>query len=70
MSDYCRFAQVVLSLPPMEGVDLDFNLGIEHDDSGPSNGARYRFILYADNTLWHHLMRKKHLQPKYLRWYL
>ena len=34
MSNYCRFAQVVLSLPLMEGVDLDFDLGIEHDYSG------------------------------------
>jgi len=41
VSDYCRFAQVVLSLPPMEGVDLDFDLGIEHDNSSPSNGAHY-----------------------------
>ena len=41
MSDYCRFAQVVLSLPPIEGVDFDFDLGIEHDNSSPSNGARY-----------------------------
>ena len=29
MSDYCRFAQVVLSLPPMQGFDVDFNLGVE-----------------------------------------
>ena len=39
MSDYCKFTQVVLSLPLMEGVDLDFGLGIEHDDSDSSDGA-------------------------------
>ena len=53
----------------MEGVDLDFDLGIEYNGSGSLDGARYRFILYADGTLWHDLMMK-HLQPEYLRWYL
>jgi len=38
MSDYCRFVQVVLSLPPMEGVDLNFDLWINHDDNGLSDG--------------------------------
>ena len=51
MSNYCRLAQVVLSLPLMEGVDLDFDLRIEYDDSGPFDGAHYRFVLYADGTL-------------------
>jgi len=44
MSYYSRFAQVALSLPPMEGVDLHFDLGIEHNDSSPSDGAHYRFV--------------------------
>ena len=59
MSDYCRFAQLVLSLPPIEVVNLDFDLGIEYDNSGSSDGARYLFILYADSTLWGNLMMKK-----------
>ena len=54
----------------MEGVDLDFDLGIEHDGSGLSDGARYRFVLYADNTLWRHLIMKKDLQLEYLKRYL
>ena len=54
----------------MEGVDLDFDLGIEHDDNGPSDGARYRFALYADNTLWRHLIMKRDLQLEYLKRYL
>ena len=29
ISDYCRFAQVVLSMPPMEGFDANFDLGVE-----------------------------------------
>ena len=29
MSEYCRFAQAVLSLPPIEGFDADFDLEIE-----------------------------------------
>ena len=41
MSDYCRLAQVVLSLSYIDVVDLDFDLGIEHDDSDPSGGAHY-----------------------------
>ena len=54
----------------MEGVDLDFDLGIEHDDNGSSDGARYHFVLYADNTLWRHLIMKKDLQPEYLKRYI
>ena len=33
MNDYCRFAQTVLSMPPMEGFDADFDLGVEQVDS-------------------------------------
>ena len=69
-SDYCRFAQVLLSLPPMEGVDLKFDLGIEYDNSGPSDGAIHWFVLYADGMLWCHLVMMKDLQPEYLGWYL
>jgi len=29
MSDSCRFAQVVHSMPPMEGFDADFDVGVE-----------------------------------------
>jgi len=70
MSDYCSSAQVVLSLPPMEGVDLDFDLGIENEDSDPPDGAWYRFVLYANSTLWRNLIKKNDLQPEYLRWYI
>ena len=51
MSDYCKFAQVVLSLPPMERVDWDFDHGIKYNDSGPSDRAHYQFILHADGML-------------------
>jgi len=51
MSDYCRFAQVVLFLPLMEGVDLYFDIGIEYDDLGSSDGTPYRFVLYANGML-------------------
>ena len=61
MSDYCMFTQVVLYLPPIEGVHLDFDLGIEHD---PSDEVHYRFFLYANNKLWCHLLIKKDLQPQ------
>jgi len=29
MSDYCRFAQAILSLPPIEGLNADLDSGIE-----------------------------------------
>jgi len=41
LSDYYRVAQLVLILPHIEGVDLNFDLGIQYKDSGSSNGARY-----------------------------
>jgi len=54
----------------MKRVDLDFDLEIEYNDSNLSDGARYRFVLYANGTLWRNLMMKKDLQAKYLKWYL
>ena len=51
VTDYCRFSQAVLSLPPTEGVKIDFDLGIEHDDSGQSDGPRNQFVLYTDSEL-------------------
>jgi len=40
MSDYCMFAQVVLSLHLMEGFDADFDLRVEQSESGQSDGLR------------------------------
>jgi len=51
MSDYCRFAQTVLSMPPMEGFDADFDVGVEQVDGSPSDGPQERFVLYDDNIL-------------------
>ena len=70
MSDYCRFAKVVLSFPPLEGVDVDFDVGIEQDNSGQSDGRRTWFVLYIDNMLWHQLIMTKDLQLELLSWYL
>jgi len=65
------FAQFVLSLPPSERFDADFDLVIEQDGSGQSDGPHARFILYTDSALWHQLMTTtKDLQLKLLRWYL
>jgi len=61
ISDYCRFTQAVLSLRPTEGVDLDFGIGIEHDDSAQSDGPCNWLVLYTDNMLWCHLMMTKDL---------
>jgi len=67
---YWRFAKAVLSLAPMEGIDVDFDLGIEQDDSGWSDGPRTWFVLYTDNLLWRQFLMTKDLQPKLMRWYL
>ena len=40
MSNYCRFAQIVLSMPPVEGFDADFDVGVERVDDSPSNGPQ------------------------------
>jgi len=61
MSDYYMFAQAVLSLPPVEGFDIDFDLGVEQGDNGQSDGPHTPFVLYTDNALWHKLMMKKDL---------
>jgi len=70
MSDYCRFAQAVLSLPLMEGIDANFDLGVEQIDSSPSDELRMQYVLCADNGLRHKLMKTKDLQPELLRWFL
>ena len=42
ISAYCRFAQVVHSMPPLEGFDVDFDLGVKQFDDSPSDGPRER----------------------------
>jgi len=44
MSDYCRFAQAILSMPSMEGFDADFDVGVERIDDSPSDGPQERFV--------------------------
>jgi len=44
MSDYYKFAQVVLSLPAMQGVDAGFDLGIEQGDSSQSGEPCTQFV--------------------------
>jgi len=61
MNDHYRFAQVVLSLPYRQGVDADFDLGVEQGDSDQFDGPHTRFVLYADSTLWCYLMMMKDL---------
>jgi len=68
-SDYCRFARVLMSLPPMDGITYDFDLGVEFG-GGPSDRVHYQIILYADCAIWCYLMMKKDLHHDFLRWYL
>jgi len=51
ISEYCRFAQIVHSMPSFEGFDVDFDVGVEQVDVSPSDGLRERFVLYVDSAL-------------------
>ena len=64
-SDYCRFSRGVMSFPPMNGIEYDFDLEVEFG-SGPADGAHYQIILHADHAIWCYLM-KKDLHPDFLR---
>ena len=57
-------------MPPIEGLDVDFDLGVEQVGSSPSNRLQVRFVLYADNALWRKLMKTKDLQLELLQCYL
>ena len=65
MSYYCRLAQAVLFMPLIEGSNADFDLGVEQVDHCPPDRLRMHFVLYADNALWHCLMKTKDLQPNF-----
>ena len=45
ISDYYRFAEAILSFAPIEGFDVDFDLGVEQGNSSQSNGLRKRVCL-------------------------
>jgi len=61
MSDYCRFAQTVLSMPPMVCFDVDFDVGVEQVGDSPSDGPQERVALFIDSALWHQVMKTKDL---------
>jgi len=44
MNNYYRFAQAFLPMPPMEGFDVDFDLGVEQIDIDPPDRARVPFF--------------------------
>ena len=69
MSNYFKFAQVVQSMPPVDDLHCDFDIGVKLG-SGPSDGAHYKFILCTDHANWSYLIVKKGLHPELLRWYL
>ena len=50
----------------MEGLDIDFYLGVEQVDSSPSDGLRVPFVLCVDNALRRKLVKTKDLQPQLL----
>ena len=69
MSNYCRFAQVGAVSVSVNDIKCDFDLGVEFD-SGPYDGAHYKFVLSTDHASWRHLILKMDLYPELLRWYL
>ena len=69
MSDYYRFTQVVLFMPSAQDIECDFDLRVKLGSSS-SDRAHCKFILDTDNANLSHLMVKKDLHPKLLRWYL
>ena len=52
LSEYCRFARVVHSMPPLKGFDADFDVGAEQVDVSSYDGPREQFVLYVDAELW------------------
>jgi len=38
ISEYCRFVRVVRSIPPLEGFDANFDVGVEQVDVSPCEG--------------------------------
>ena len=67
ISEYCRFARVVHCMSQLDGFDVDFDLGVEQVDGSPSDGPRERFVSYANDALWHQVMKIKDLQQELLR---
>ena len=59
MSNYCRFAHIVLSMPLVEGFDADFDVGVERVDNSLFDGPHERFVLYADSALCTKLCRRR-----------
>ena len=43
LSAYCRFAQLLTYLPPIEGINLHFDLGIEFGND-PSDGVHSQIV--------------------------
>ena len=70
MSNYYRFAQAILSLPHMERLNADFDMGVEQIDSSLSDRLHMQYVFYPDSGLWHKLMNTKDLQLVLLKWYL
>jgi len=50
LSYCCRFAQLVLSMPPLYGVEIDLDKEVEFGiicDDGPSNDVHHRLVVYT-----------------------
>ena len=52
ISEYCRVAQIVHSMPSLEGFDADFDVGAKQVDVSPTDGPREQFFWYANSALW------------------
>jgi len=71
LSDLHRFITLMMSMPPMSGVDCDMDVDIETVfESGPSDGENPTIILFMDPMLQKYFLLKKDLNLESLGWYL
>ena len=57
-SNYYKFAQVLLSLPPLGivEIDIDFKLKFGCCDGGLFNGFHPKMIVYVNNAAWKYVV--------------
>jgi len=71
LSGLCRFVTLMMSMPPVEGVEYDVDVDINVEfEGGPSDDAYPRIIVIMDLALWKYFRLKKDLNPESLRWFL
>ena len=72
LSNWYRFAQLVLSLPPFCGGEIDVGMKFEFGccEGSPFDGAHTKMIISMDHTTWKLFMLKKGMHHLYVKWFL